>query len=174
MADAAGPAGSKRAFLKARQEKVDLESKAGTTTVVNPSEEGGALKAGYFCDVCACLLKDSTSYLDHINGKKHQRALGFSMRTERADVTSVKNRLQQLKDQIAAATSAGPKAPAIEEYEARMVVQASEEDIRRRRKKEDLAARKREQEEREMEHMDPEMAEMMGFGGFKSAAGKSK
>ena len=45
-----GPDGSKRAFLKARQDKLDLESKAGTTEIVNPSEEGGAAKAGYFCE----------------------------------------------------------------------------------------------------------------------------
>ena len=41
---------------------------------------------GYWCDVCQCLLKDSMAYLDHINGKKHQRALGYSMRTERVGI----------------------------------------------------------------------------------------
>lgn len=25
---------------------------------------------GYYCEVCECLLKDSASYLDHINGKR--------------------------------------------------------------------------------------------------------
>lgn len=58
--------GSQRAYLKARQEKIDLESKAGKTQVVTNPEDG----AGWWCDVCKCLLKDSVSYMDHINGKK--------------------------------------------------------------------------------------------------------
>ena len=74
---ALGPDGSTRAFLKARQEKLDLESKAGTSELVNPNEEDGVTKAGYFCEVCACLLKDSASYLDHINGKKRNLLFTF-------------------------------------------------------------------------------------------------
>ena len=27
-----------------------------------------AQQAGYYCNVCDCILKDSKSYLDHING----------------------------------------------------------------------------------------------------------
>jgi U4/U6.U5 tri-snRNP component SNU23 len=60
--------GSDRVFLQARKEKIDVESKVGKVEVVDPTNiQNGA---GYFCEVCACLLKDSTSYLDHINGKK--------------------------------------------------------------------------------------------------------
>jgi hypothetical protein len=28
--------------------------------------------------VCDCTLKDSVAWLDHINGKKHNRALGYA------------------------------------------------------------------------------------------------
>ncbi|THG10320.1 hypothetical protein TEA_000126 [Camellia sinensis var. sinensis] len=48
--------------------------------------------------VWECVVKDSANYLDHINGKKHQRALGMSMRVEQASLEQVhvcKNRRQQ-------------------------------------------------------------------------------
>lgn len=68
--EAEGPVGSERAFLRAREGKVDLESKVGKVEVIKPNTVEHAAGPGYFCEVCNCLLKDSTSYLDHINGKK--------------------------------------------------------------------------------------------------------
>ena len=56
------------------------------------------LQAGYFCNVCDCILRDSASYLDHINGKYHNRALGMSMRVEKSTVDDVRTRLEKLKE----------------------------------------------------------------------------
>jgi U4/U6.U5 tri-snRNP component SNU23 len=105
-----GPMFSKRAFLKSRTSKIDLESKVGTSELINPEEAakssiqitdgvtkvGGVGGVGWYCKVCDCYLKDSLTYLDHINGRKHQRALGYSMRTEKSTTKEVSSRLQAL------------------------------------------------------------------------------
>ena len=35
------------------------------------------------CTVCECLLKDSLTWVDHINGRKHNRFLGMTMQVEK-------------------------------------------------------------------------------------------
>lgn len=163
--DADGPLGSDRAFLKAREGKVDLESKVGKVEVIKPNTTEHAAGPGFHCEVCDCLLKDSASYLDHINGKKHQRALGFSMRVERANVDKVKERLGLLKKTIIDKDTT-PVLSAGDAYERKLALQVAEEEIQKRRKKEEALAKKREREEAEMEDIDPEIAALMGFGSF--------
>ncbi len=114
----AGPMGSKRAFLKSRTQKVDLEAKLGTTEIIDPAAasatksnltDNDALKpssgvtkcsdgVGWHCRVCDCFLKDSLTYLDHINGKKHQRYLGYSMRVEKSTTEEVSGVLKGLAE----------------------------------------------------------------------------
>lgn len=55
--------------LKHRDLHIDLESRVGKYTVITNTTPL-AQRGGYYCDICECLLKDSISYLDHINGKK--------------------------------------------------------------------------------------------------------
>ncbi len=47
--------------------------------------------------MCDCVVKDSINFLDHINGKKHQRNLGMSMKVERSSLDQVKARFAQNK-----------------------------------------------------------------------------
>jgi U4/U6.U5 tri-snRNP component SNU23 len=63
----AGPSGSSRAFVKRRETNLNLTSAIGKTQIISDNgcrQKGG----GWFCDVCDCILKDTSSYLDHING----------------------------------------------------------------------------------------------------------
>lgn len=100
---AMGPTGSKRAFLKARKSIIsDIDTRIGKTEMVSVetaiASNDAVIKSGigWFCKVCDCVLKDSLTYLDHINGKKHQRKLGFSMRVERSTKEQVMDRLQKV------------------------------------------------------------------------------
>eukprot|EP00898_Chlorokybus_atmophyticus_P008667 jgi/Chlat1/8801/Chrsp90S08140 len=152
-----------RAPLKQRDFAVDLSSKLGKTQVVTHLTPL-AQQAGYYCNVCECVVKDSANYLDHINGKKHQRALGMSMRVERSSLEQVQGRFEMLKrKQQEEKMKVNPAA----DWEARISRLQDEEEERKRAKKQ-----KKKDKDKQVEadvtvpEMDPEMAAMMGFGGF--------
>ncbi|KAL0212961.1 hypothetical protein RCL1_006587 [Eukaryota sp. TZLM3-RCL] len=59
------------------EQSVTIRSQSGST-------------AGYFrCDVCDMGFHDSISYLEHINGRKHQRRLGRKMEVESSSLEHV-------------------------------------------------------------------------------------
>lgn len=148
-----------RANLKARDYQIDLASKLHKTQVVSVTMPLSQ-QAGYYCNVCDCILRDSQSYLDHINGKWHNRALGMSMRVEKSTAEQVRNRLEEVKKQKqGASSSAADFAP--DGFEQLAAAAQQKEDDKRSGKR-----RKAESESDEEEGIDPAMAEMMGFGGF--------
>merc|ERR1711933_213546 len=80
------------------QRSVDLElekdlgkSKVVTLHTIKP------LQGGYWCSVCECLLKDSSAYLEHVNGRRHNRNLGMNMKVEKIGVDRIREKLKSMR-----------------------------------------------------------------------------
>ncbi|KAF8822196.1 hypothetical protein IE077_004184 [Cardiosporidium cionae] len=99
------PAAHLRKPLQSRHEIFNLEKELGKSKIVT-AETPKMYQGGYWCEVCECLIKDSQAYLDHVNGKKHNRLLGMTMRVERVSVENVKKKLHQLYRKRQATTEA--------------------------------------------------------------------
>lgn len=84
--------------LKPRKEMevIDAKTLVGKTIPIKTVDSDKEISA-FFCKVCKVTLKDNLAYLDHINGKSHNRMLGMNMRVERDSVDKVREKLLSLK-----------------------------------------------------------------------------
>lgn len=160
----------KRDDLRAREKDVNLSATLGKSRVIASARDAGG---GFYCKTCDCVLKDSINYLDHVNGKKHQRNLGMSMRVERSTLDQVKARLAAKKREREQ-TKAGP---ATYDLDSRVAALQEEENERARKKRERVKRKRREVQDAKTKEEkvkaveaglgpDDDIAAMMGFGGF--------
>mmetsp|Transcript_17541 Transcript_17541/g.27322 ORF Transcript_17541/g.27322 Transcript_17541/m.27322 type:complete len:254 (-) Transcript_17541:58-819(-) len=183
----AGPMYSKRAYLKSRSDKVDLEGKLHKREVISAeaaavSKTDGVTKSstgvGWHCRVCDCFLKDSLTYLDHINGRKHQRALGYSMRVEKSSLSEVEERLEMHKRKREEGKLKAKKVIGKDDINNDDIftekIREKDEEITRRKAERAKKKKARKQaakadaanEEGFEGLVDSDMAKMMGFSGF--------
>lgn len=129
------------------------KSNLDTTTTAALTPSSGVSKCsdgvGWHCRVCDCFLKDSLTYLDHINGKKHQRFLGYTMRVEKSTTEEVGGLLSSLgekkRERENAILGGGGAAALSETVDFEDVVRKKDEEALRRKAE---RARRREQRKR--------------------------
>jgi U4/U6.U5 tri-snRNP component SNU23 len=85
-----------RRALEQRKQPIVLDEELGKMKVVTPLTPKQH-QGGYWCDVCECLIKDSNAFLDHLNGRRHNKLLGMTMTVERVTADTVAKRLAQAK-----------------------------------------------------------------------------
>ncbi|OAF69366.1 U4/U6.U5 small nuclear ribonucleoprotein component snu23 [Intoshia linei] len=90
---------AKKENLTRRDYKIDIDSKIGSSVVISKAGWSDQL-SGYYCNVCDCVIKDSINFFDHINGIKHQKNMGMSMKIERSSLSKVKERIAANKRKL--------------------------------------------------------------------------
>ncbi|TFK54119.1 hypothetical protein OE88DRAFT_1625486 [Heliocybe sulcata] len=150
-------------LMKQRETPLDLDKNLGKTMVVQNSSGRGPGVPGFYCEACKRTYKDSSAYLDHINGRAHLRALGQTTRIARSTVEQVRARIAYLREKTKEASSAKSF-----DFEQRLAqVREKEEAIRAEKKAQKKAEKEKARVELAQETAaDDDMMKMMGFGGF--------
>jgi U4/U6.U5 tri-snRNP component SNU23 len=145
--------------LQARQDKLNLDDKIGKKILVT-NETSKEHQGGFYCKDCECQMKDSQAWLDHINGKKHNKLLGKSMRVERVTVDKIREKLLKLKkDNVKPNTTQIATAEVVEkkvEEELKKKEDEREHAIEVGKKK--LKVENSEDNETQLSELDPEIA----------------
>ncbi|KAF9131767.1 zinc finger, matrin-type 2 [Mortierella sp. 14UC] len=149
-----------------KSQRLNLESAIGKSQVVQGGPTGRA--PGFYCQLCDCVLKDSTAFMDHKNGKKHLKNLGVDRKAVREDLNDVVAKLESLKRKAEA-----PKKDIKYDLDARLEEARRQEEREKAEKRERKKQKKNEKKSDDAGFddggMDPAMAAMMGFAGFGSS-----
>lgn len=134
-----------RGTATARTTSLNLDQNVGVRV-----EVADARTAGFYCETCDRAVKDSASWLDHLNSVQHQKNAGTSLRAERSTVDEVHARFRELKRKalhsLAHGDDATPDAAALideTEFEARLERLRQTDEQRRAEKRARKRAKKK-------------------------------
>lgn len=85
-------------MTEARTARVDVASLVGKTMLV-PAGSGVGKRgksAGFYCEPCDITLRDSPSWIEHLNSKQHLSNTGQSIEVKKATLEDVRERLRYL------------------------------------------------------------------------------
>merc|ERR1712079_200753 len=106
--------------------ELELEKNLGQSRVVT-QHTIKPMQGGFWCSVCECLIKDSSSYLEHVNGRRHNRNLGMNMKVEKIGVDRVREKLKSMRTQ--------PEVIDSEDIVAKIQKMEQEQEEKKRNKK---------------------------------------
>ncbi|KAJ1988973.1 U4/U6.U5 snRNP associated protein [Coemansia sp. RSA 1358] len=161
-----------RELLQARKHTINLEGMVGKTQVVQSSSAASG-QPGFYCKVCDITVKDSMSYLDHINGKNHQRMLNRSMKVAAETVADVIAKLQSLREAKRRQQMAGSEYNFHEQVSKQQQIDQEKRQRRKEARRRRRLAQTYEEESVDGESIDEDdtskmMEQMLGTASFKS------
>ncbi|KAF8838808.1 hypothetical protein BDN67DRAFT_933162 [Paxillus ammoniavirescens] len=155
-------------LMKRREHSLDLDKNLGKTMVVQNPGGRGPGQPGFYCETCNRTYKDTTGYLDHINGRAHLRKMGQTTRVERSTLAQVRARIAYLREKTKEASTAKSF-----DFNKRLAEVKAKEAALRDEKKAQKQAQKEQARIAALAKQntmdgDEEMTALMGFGGFGS------
>mmetsp|Transcript_39327 Transcript_39327/g.77372 ORF Transcript_39327/g.77372 Transcript_39327/m.77372 type:complete len:836 (-) Transcript_39327:310-2817(-) len=161
------PPPEERRNLTHRDYDLKLDKQLGKTQVIT-AHTPKQFQGGYWCDTCECLLKDSLAWLDHINGKKHNRLLGYRMNVDRVGANQVRDKLKSLskgQEEVQEEEDPEEKLRAMREAEEEKKRRRAEKKRKKKEEAEGASSSKakrthfdEEEEEEELEELDADTA----------------
>lgn len=113
--------------------RIDLARVTNRVQVVDPSAALDA-QTGFRCEVCEASFRSYDAYLDHLNGRLHQRNTGTAAAVERVDdVERIRARIALLRERRAQAAGRTHQDPG-QILEERLQQRQAEEEAQRREK----------------------------------------
>lgn len=146
-------------YARPREYKINFESFRSRKEIIDTCTHQSFLSGGFHCSVCDIIVKNDLLYLDHVNGRRHQRLIGRSLKTRRASLQMVKYKLRTKKKEMEEskyANDPGSPKPDIKEEEQK----AADMEIFKK------AKQRRVNDEEIDNELPSELQQVMGFSSF--------